>query len=160
MIRIGYLCASAEKVIHTDSVFRIDFIAMISEQEKPDIRNTGIGIRQEKKHENSEYRPECYHFMMQKHFGEGDSPCHHKRDCDFPVGAKDPERSELKELAAVLNALRSARNAKCVYLCKTWAGTRNKTEETVSIEALDLPAFLADMKLNCLYRIDLSPAAA
>ena len=81
-------------------------------------------------------------------------------DCDFPVGAKDPERPELKKLAAVLNALRSARNAKYVYLCKTWAGTRNKTEETVSGEALDLPAFLADMKLNCLYRIDLSPAAA
>ena len=78
-------------------------------------------------------------------------PC----DCDFPLGAGDPEAEDLKELARLLRSLRNARNAKCVWLCKTWAGTRNKSEETVHIDDVDLPRFLADAKTDCLYRIDL-----
>lgn len=78
-------------------------------------------------------------------------PC----DCDFPLGAGNPEAEDLKELARLLRSLRSARNAKCVWLCKTWAGTRNKSEETVHIDDVDLPRFLADAKTDCLYRIDL-----
>lgn len=78
-------------------------------------------------------------------------PC----DCDFPLGAGNPEAEDLKELARLLRSLRSARNAKCVWLCKTWAGTRNKSEETVHIDDVDLPSFLAAAKTDCLYRIDL-----
>ena len=78
-------------------------------------------------------------------------PC----DCDFPLGAGNPEAEDLKELARLLRSLRSARNAKCVWLCKTWAGTRNKSEETVHIDDVDLPTFLAAAKTDCLYRIDL-----
>ena len=78
-------------------------------------------------------------------------PC----DCDFPLGAGNPEAEDLKELARMLRSLRSARNAKWVWLCKTWAGTRNKSEETVHIDDVDLLRFLAAAKTDCLYRIDL-----
>ena len=79
------------------------------------------------------------------------SPC----DCDFPLGTGTPEAEPLAELAGLIRALRTVRNAKCVYLCKTWTGTRNKSEETVHIDDIDLPKFLADAKTDCLYRIDL-----
>ena len=78
-------------------------------------------------------------------------PC----DCDSPFGAGNADAEDLKELARLLRSLRSARNAKCVWLCKTWAGTRNKSEETVHIDDVDLPRFLAAAKTDCLYRIDL-----
>ena len=72
-------------------------------------------------------------------------PC----DCDFPLGAGNPEAEDLKELSKLLHALRNARNAKSVWLCKTWAGTRNKSEETVHIDDVDLPRFLAAAKTDC-----------
>lgn len=62
---------------------------------------------------------------------------------------------ELIELSRQIHALRSARNAKRVWLCKTWAVTRNKSEETVHIDDVDLPRFLAAAGTDCLYRIDL-----
>lgn len=78
-------------------------------------------------------------------------------DCDFPFGMAKPDAEELVRLAQLIRALRSARNAKCVYLCKTWAGTRNESEETVHIDDVDLQRFLADAKTDRLYRIDLYP---
>ena len=79
----------------------------------------------------------------------------HPCDCDFPFGGAKPDAEELIRLAQLIRALRSARNAKCIYLCKTWTGTQNKSEETVHIDDIDLPRFLADAKTDCLYRIDL-----
>ena len=76
-------------------------------------------------------------------------------DCDFPFGASNPDAEELAELARLIRSLRTVRNAKCVYLCKTWTGDQNESEETVHIDDIDLPRFLADAKTNCLYRIDL-----
>lgn len=78
-------------------------------------------------------------------------------DCDFPVGLKDPTAPELKELAEALGKFKELRNIKCVYLCKTWTGKRNKKEETLHIDDMDVAVFLADMEFNCLYRIDLYP---
>ena len=78
-------------------------------------------------------------------------PC----DCDSPFGTGKADAEELIELSRQIHALRSARNAKCVWLCKTWAGTRNKSEETVHIDDVDLPRFLAAAETDCLYRIDL-----
>lgn len=78
-------------------------------------------------------------------------PC----DCDSPFGAGNADSEELIELSRQIHALREARNVKCVWLCKTWAGTRNKSEETVHIDDVDLPRFLAAAKPDCLYRIDL-----
>ena len=78
-------------------------------------------------------------------------PC----DCDSPFGTGKADAEELVALSRQIQELRSARNAKCVWLCKTWAGTRNKSEETVHIDDVDLPTFLAAAKTDCLYRIDL-----
>lgn len=78
-------------------------------------------------------------------------------DCDFPLCKGDAEAPELKELANCLKLLRKARGTKCVYLCKTWSGDRNKGEETVHIDDLNLPEFLAGMRTEILYRIDLYP---
>ena len=79
----------------------------------------------------------------------------HHCDCDFPLGTGKPDAEELAELSRLIHTLRTVRNAKCVYLCKTWAGTQNKSETTVHIDDIDLPRFLADGKTDCLYRIDL-----
>ena len=76
-------------------------------------------------------------------------------DCNSPFGTGKADADELIELSRQIHALRSARNAKCVWLCKTWAGTRNKSEETLYIDDVDLPTFLAAAKTDCLYRIDL-----
>ena len=79
----------------------------------------------------------------------------HPCDCDFPLGAANPDAEPLTQLAQLILALRGARNAKCVYLCKTWTGTENESEQTVHVDDIDLPSFLADAKTDCLYRIDL-----
>ena len=78
-------------------------------------------------------------------------PC----DCDSPFGSGKADAEELIELSRQIHALREARNAKCVWLCKTWAGTQNKSEETVHIDDVDLSSFLAAAKTDCLYRINL-----
>ena len=76
-------------------------------------------------------------------------------DCDLGLCEGGAQVPELREIAECLRNLQKARNAKCVYLCKTWTGDRNKKEETVHIEDLDLTEFLASMKTETLYRIDL-----
>ncbi|MBR0224622.1 MAG: hypothetical protein IJL92_01060 [Thermoguttaceae bacterium] len=76
-------------------------------------------------------------------------------DCDSPFGGGKADDEELLELSRLIHALRAARNAKRVYLCRTWIGTQNKTEERVHIDDVDLPSFLAAAESDCLYRIDL-----
>ncbi len=78
-------------------------------------------------------------------------------DCAFPLGEGNAQAPELLELTEQLEKLRSVRGIKCVYLCKAWTGKRNKKEETVHIDDLNLPSFLAGMKTETLYRIDLYP---
>jgi hypothetical protein len=76
-------------------------------------------------------------------------------DCDFPVGKHNSEKKELKDLEKLLLELKTARNVKCAYLAHVWAGNKCKKEETVHIDDLDIPAFLANVEEECLYRIDL-----
>ncbi len=78
-------------------------------------------------------------------------------DCDFPLCEGNAQAPEVMELAAELEKLRTVRGIKCVYLCKTWSGDRNKKEVTVHIEDVDLPEFMAGMGTETLYRIDLYP---
>jgi hypothetical protein len=78
-------------------------------------------------------------------------------DCDFPLCEGNAQAPEVLELAAQLEKLRMVRGIKCVYLCKTWIGDRNKKEVTVHIEDVDLPEFLAGMGTETLCRIDLYP---
>ncbi len=75
-------------------------------------------------------------------------------DCEFPLGEKDESAKELLDLAMLINELKNARNSKCIYISKTWAGRRNKTEKSVHISDIDIVSFLANMDLDCLYRID------
>ena len=74
-------------------------------------------------------------------------------DCDFPLGTNAPAAAELREIDRIFRELRQADGTKCVYLSKTWTDTRNKKEETVHIDDIDLPAYLAEASVNCLYTI-------
>ena len=76
-------------------------------------------------------------------------------DCDTALGAHDKNHEEITELCALLEDMRLIRDIKCVYLSKNWAGKTNKSEECLHIDDIDLAEFLAEMKENCLYRIDL-----
>ena len=75
-------------------------------------------------------------------------------DCEFPVGKKDASAKPLIELSMLINELKNARNSKCIYISKTWAGRKNKTEKNIHINDIDIVSFLANMDLDCLYRID------
>ena len=77
-------------------------------------------------------------------------------DCNFPVGRKNESAEPLIELASLINDLKNAKDSKCIYISKTWAGKRNKIERTIHINDVDIVSFLATMQLNCLYRIDLN----
>lgn len=76
-------------------------------------------------------------------------------DCDFPLGSKNREAEEINELQALIEELRTVSDAKCLYLSKTWIGTKNKKEETIHLDDVDIKDFLANMETDCLYRIDL-----
>lgn len=77
-------------------------------------------------------------------------------DCDFPVGGKKEDAKQLFELAELINEIKNARNSKCIYISKTWAGRKNKAEKDININDIDIVSFLANMDLDCLYRIDLN----
>jgi hypothetical protein len=78
-------------------------------------------------------------------------------DCGTALGAHDKSHEEISELCALLNDMRLVRGIKCVYLSKNWAGKINKAEECVHIDDADIAELLAEMKENCIYRIDLYP---
>ena len=103
------------------------------------------------------FRPGTLHdvtMSVQRADGSGrlrESTC----DCGFPLGCGDAKEPELLALAEAIQSLRSVRGVKCVWFCMTWAGDQNDSEETIHIDDVDLPTFLAAAKTNCLYRIDL-----
>ena len=74
-------------------------------------------------------------------------------DCTFPMCMEDPHAQELQVLANLIAALRDVPNAQTIYLCKTWAGKRNKKERSVRLDDIDLCAFLANAQVNTLYCI-------
>ena len=76
-------------------------------------------------------------------------------DCDTALGAHDKNHEEITEFCALLEDMRLIRDIKCVYISKNWAGKINKSEECMHIDDVDLAEFFAEMKENCLYRIDL-----
>lgn len=73
----------------------------------------------------------------------------------FPLGCGNAKEPKLLALVEAIQSLRSVRGVKCVWFCMTWAGDQNDSEETIHIDDVDLPTFLASAKTNCLYRIDL-----
>lgn len=76
-------------------------------------------------------------------------------DCDSPVGAKDTDNEELKELGKLLIDLKSVRGIKHIYISKNWIEETNTKEETVHIDDIDIVSFLADVEENCLYKIEM-----
>ncbi len=76
-------------------------------------------------------------------------------DCDFPVGLHDSGAKELGDIQKLLFELKTARGVKCIYLARVWAGKKCKKEVQVHIDDIDIPAFLAEIENECLYRIDL-----
>ncbi|MDD6022877.1 MAG: hypothetical protein PUC06_01395 [Oscillospiraceae bacterium] len=76
-------------------------------------------------------------------------------DCGTPIGQKDANNPQLKELAELLYKLRDVRGIKFVLISKNWWKETNRKQNTVHIDDIDLLPFLANMEENCMYRIDL-----
>lgn len=76
-------------------------------------------------------------------------------DCDFPVGSQCTDSPELKELGALILKLKEAKDAKYIYLSKSWIGKRNKKEKHIRLSDVEILPFLATMEKECLYQIDL-----
>lgn len=76
-------------------------------------------------------------------------------DCDFPVGKGDQGAKPIADLARLICDLKNARNSKCIYIIKAWAGKRYKSEKRVHVNDIDIISFLASMETDCLYQIDL-----
>lgn len=76
-------------------------------------------------------------------------------DCGTPIGDGHPNKKGLSKYVNTLKALRNAHGIKWVLISKNWVGEENEREETVHIDDVDLPYFLANMEENCLYRVDL-----
>ena len=77
-------------------------------------------------------------------------------DCDTAVGKQDYDAPELKELAEYIGDLRYVQNIEWVYICKKLQGRQLKGQQiNVCIDDIDLVPFLADMRIQCLYQIQL-----
>ena len=76
-------------------------------------------------------------------------------DCGTAIGGNDPNHEEIIGLCDLLNDMRLIDNIKYVYISKNWVGKINKREEHYHIDDINIAEFLANIKENCLYRIDL-----
>ena len=72
-------------------------------------------------------------------------------DCASPVGRHDPADPEIIELSNLIKDLSALPGAKQINICKTWTGKQNKKEIKLKLSETDLPTFLADLKENTLY---------
>jgi len=75
-------------------------------------------------------------------------------DCDSPVGRHDPEDPTITELSNLITDLSALPGAEQIIICKTWTGKQNKKEIKLKLSETDLPTFLADLKENTLYCLD------
>lgn len=74
-------------------------------------------------------------------------------DCSTPLGAHHENKNGIREFADMLTSMQSIRNIKHVYLSLNWVGSKNTKKETVHIQDIDIPYFLANIEENCLYKI-------
>ena len=72
-------------------------------------------------------------------------------DCDSALGKEDPDAEEIKELAALFRDIQEVEGAKHIYLCRTWAGCRNKRELKLKLDEIDIEHVLAQLDAGCLY---------
>ena len=59
------------------------------------------------------------------------------------------------ELCDLITDLSVLPGAEQINICKTWTGKQNKKEIKMNLNETDLPSFLADLKENTLYCLDL-----
>ncbi|MBE6767167.1 MAG: hypothetical protein IKL62_03955 [Clostridia bacterium] len=78
-------------------------------------------------------------------------------DCENAIGAGDINRAELAAAADLLLSLKKVRGIKYVLLSKNWWEKENNEQKTVHIDDIDILSFLAELKENCLYKIELYP---
>ena len=76
-------------------------------------------------------------------------------DCGSAIGGGDPNAPELQDLRSLIEELSLLPGAKQINLCITWTGKQNKREVQVDLGELDLGDFLANVKGNTLYTINL-----
>lgn len=76
-------------------------------------------------------------------------------DCNTAIGQNHSENAEIKELSSLLFNLKEVRGIKYALISKNWWKNRNKRQETIHIDDVDVPTFLAGVQDNCLYRIEL-----
>ena len=76
-------------------------------------------------------------------------------DCGSPIGGGDPNAPELQDIRSLIEELALLPGAKQINLCITWTGKQNKREVQVDLSELDLGDFLANVKGNTLYSINL-----
>lgn len=74
-------------------------------------------------------------------------------DCGTPVGCGHTNMKGLDSYIKDILRLRTVRGIKHIYICKNWTGEYNETKETVHIDDIDFPCFLANIQDNCLYKI-------
>ncbi len=78
-------------------------------------------------------------------------------DCDTPIGNAHKNKTELKEFADLLIELKHVRGIKHIMFSKNWYGDINKEQQTLHVDDIDVLDFLANVKDNCLYKIELYP---
>jgi len=76
-------------------------------------------------------------------------------DCGTVVGQGDAKQSEIKELAEHIKGLQNIRDVKWVCIAKKWWDDNIEEKQTIHIDDIDLPYFLANVKEKCLYKIQM-----
>lgn len=78
-------------------------------------------------------------------------------DCKTYIGTRKIKSVEVDSLCGVLSSLSKIRNIKYAYLLKRWSDNFVNTENAVTehISNLDLNSFVANIKENQLYKIEL-----
>ena len=76
-------------------------------------------------------------------------------DCGTFIGQGNAEHPEVKELAEYIRNLQDIRDIKWVCIAKKWWDDNIEEKETVHINDIDLPHFLANIKEKCLYKIQM-----
>ena len=123
----------------------------ISESEYVDVKNKyGVKISFGTKHDIKNAVKAAAEFA-QDDYRITDWAC----DCDSPVGQHDPTDPTIIELSNLITDLSVLPGAKQINICKTWTGQQNKKEIKIKLSDTDLPMFLADLKENTLYSLDI-----
>ncbi len=76
-------------------------------------------------------------------------------DCHTAIGQKNTDEKELQELSSLLLKFKEVRGIKYALLSKNWWKDTNKKQETIHIDDIDVPSFLANIDDNCLYKFEL-----